>query len=338
MAGGRLRQSAALLEHAFMIVNCIVYRDGKRLREADIDEIGDLLRQPDTFVWLGLHEPDAALLRRVQVQLGLHELAVEDAYRAHQRPKIEEYAGSLFVVLRTAWLQEEAIHVGETHLFVGKRFLVSVRHGPSSSYARVRETVEARPAQLAKGPVFALYALMDFVVDNYMPIVDHFKGSLDALEEDIFMERVDREAIGRLYQLRRNMSSLRAAAAPLREVCSQLMSVHGEFVPQDMTVWFRDVQDHLARVIAAIDNMLELVTAAMQVSLAFATIHQNDAVKRLAGWGAILAVPTVVFSMYGMNFSVMPELGWRFSYPLVLVGTGAACIVLYRKLKRGGWL
>lgn len=321
-----------------MIINCIAYRAGRRLQDVELEQIQAVLQDPETFIWLGLHEPDAGLLRRVQTQFGLHELAVEDALRAHQRPKIEDYAGQLFVVLRTAWLQEGSIRTGETHLFVGQRFLISVRHGPSSSYARVRERAEASPAQLAQGPAFTLYALMDFVVDNYLPIVEHFRSSLDELEEEIFAERVDREALGRLYELRRNMSMLRNAAEPVQEVCAQLMTVHGKFVPPELQVWFRDVQDHTARVVGAINNMLELVNAAMQVSLAFATLHQNDAVKKLAGWGAILALPTVVFSMYGMNFRHMPELSWVPGYPLVLAGTGAACTLLYRKLKREGWL
>lgn len=320
------------------VVNCVVYKRGARLGEISVEAISDALQDPETFVWLGLHEPDAPLLKQIQQEFGLHDLAVEDAHRAHQRPKIEEYPNSLFVVLHTAWLKEEDIQLGETHVFVGKRFLVSVRHGPSSSYAGVRERAERMPAKLAKGPAFALYAVMDFVVDNYMPIVDHFEECFEALEADIFHERVDREAIGRLYDFRRKLLTLRNAAAPLREVCAQIMNFHEDYVPADMTIWFRDVNDHITRVIEAIDNMLEMLAAAMQVNLAFVTIHQNDAVKKLAGWGAVLAIPTVVFSMYGMNFRAMPELGWQLGYPLVVGGTAGACALLYRKLKRSGWL
>jgi magnesium transporter len=321
-----------------MIVNCVAYRNGIKQGDIQLDDISHVMQEPDTFVWIGLHEPDQALLRQVQRELGLHELAVEDAHRAHQRPKLEEYPNSLFVVLHTAWLEHGDIHFGETHLFVGKRFVVSVRHGPSSSYAGVRERLETKPSRLSIGPAFALYGIMDFVVDNYMPIVDHFEICFEQLEEDIFHERVDREAIGGLYDLRRNLLALRRAAAPLREVCSQLMNFHEEYISSDMDVWLRDVQDHVTRVIADIDHMLELVTAAMQVNLAFVTIHQNDAVKRLAGWAAILGVPTVLFSMYGMNFEFMPELELRYGYPLVLGVTGAICALLYRKLKRAGWL
>lgn len=321
-----------------MIVNCVAYRDGVRQGDIPVDDISEVVRDPATFLWVGLHEPDEALLRKIQREFDLHELAVEDAHRAHQRPKIEEYPGSLFVVLHTAWLANEQIHVGETHLFVGKQFLVSVRHGPSSSYAGVRERLENKPNRLKKGPPFALYGIMDFIVDNYMPIVDHLESRFERLEDDIFHERTDREAIGGLYDLRRNLLALRRAAAPLWEMCNQLMTLHEDFVPPDMHVWLRDVQDHVTRAIADIDHMLELVAAAMQVNLAIVTIHQNDAVKRLAGWGAMLAVPTIVFSMYGMNFHFMPELDWAYGYPLVLTVTGGACVGLYWKLKRSGWL
>lgn len=320
------------------IVNCVGYRHGARLGDVALDDISEVLKAPDSFVWVGLHEPDEVLLRKVQEEFSLHELAVEDAHRAHQRPKIEEYRDSLFVVLHTAWLEDEVVRFGETHLFIGRRFLVSVRHGPSSSYAGVRERLESMPHRLAHGPGFALYALLDFVVDNYLPIVEHFQARFEQLEADIFQERADREALGRLYDLQRQLLALRRAVAPLREICSQLMHFHDDFIPPETRLWFRDVNDHVTRVVESMDHMLQLLNAATQASLAFVTIHQNDAVKRLAGWGAVLAIPTVVFSLYGMNFEVMPELGWRWAYPMVLAGTAAACTGLYFKLKRSGWL
>lgn len=320
------------------IVYCAAYRDGVKLRELAVEELADALEEPEVFVWLGLHEPDEALLRQVQKAFGLHELAVEDAHRAHQRPKLESYRNSLFAVLRTAWLQDETIHFGETHVFVGKRFLVSVRHGPSSTYAKVRERAEAMPSRLVKGPGFVLYALMDFVVDNYKPIVEHLESRFETMEAEIFHGRADREAIGRLYELQRQLLALRRAALPLKDVCGELMHFQEELIPPGMSVWFRDVNDHVTRVVEAMDSMLTLLAAAMQVNLAFVTVHQNDAVKRLAGWGAVLALPTVVFSLYGMNFQFMPELAWRGGYPLTLALTAGGCVLLYRKLKRSGWL
>jgi magnesium transporter len=320
------------------VVNCVAYEDGGRLGDISLEAISDVLQEPDTFVWVGLHEPDEPLLSKIQEEFALHELAVEDAHRAHQRPKLEAYPHSLFVVLHTAWLQGDSVQVGETHLFVGKRFLVSVRHGPSSSYAAVRERAESMPSRLAKGPGFALYAIMDFVVDNYMPLLDHFKDCFEQLETDIFHGRVEREAVGRLYDLRARLLTLRRAVAPLRDVCGQLMHFHEELIPADMHPWFRDVNDHVTRALEEIDGMLEMLAAAMQLNLALITVRQNDAVKRLAGWGAVLAIPTVVFSMYGMNFQHMPELDWLIGYPLALGLTGLGCGSLYWRLRRSGWL
>lgn len=315
-----------------------VYQRGIRQDNIPLEAIRDALKDADTFVWLGLHEPDHAILQDIKHELELHELAVEDAHRAYQRPKIEAYPNSLFVVLHLVWLQDDAVHIGETHLFLGKQFLVSVRHGMTSTYARVRERVEAMPARLAKGPSVILYGILDFVVDNYMPVIEHFEDCLEQLEEDIFLGRTDREAIGRLYDLQRQLMALRRAVAPLRDICGELMSLQDEIVPADLKVWFRDVDDHVIRITTAIDSMLDKLSAAMQVNLAYITIHQNDVVKRLAGWGAILAVPAVIFSLYGMNFKDMPELNWPFGYPLVLLGTGAICSGLYWWLKRSGWL
>lgn len=319
-------------------INTSIYTKGIRQESVPIEALPNVLKNPDTFAWLGLHEPDRPLLQALKNELGLHELAVEDAHRAYQRPKIETYPGSLFIVLHMVWLQDEVIHSGETHLFVGKQFLVSVRHGQSRTYAQVRERIESMPSRLAKGPSFIVYAILDHVVDHYKPVVDHLEDRLEQLEADIFLGKTDRDAIGRLYELQRQLLALRRAVAPLRDVCGQLMSFHEEAIPAKMKVWFRDVDDHVIRTVASIDNMLEKLSAAMQVSLAFITIHQNDVVKKLAGWGAILAVPAVIFSLYGMNFRVMPEVEWSFGYPLVLLTTGGICATLYWWLKRSGWL
>lgn len=319
-------------------MTCAVYQRGVRQDNIHLDEIREVLKNPDAFVWLSLHEPDQAVLQQLRRELGLHELAVEDAHRAYQRPKIEAYPNSLFVVLHLVWLQNAEVRTGETHLFLGRQFLVSVRHGASNSYVRVRERLEALPERLAKGPSVILYGILDYVVDNYMPVIDHFEDCLELLEADIFLGRTDREAIGRLYGLQRQLIALRRAVVPLRDVCGELMSLQDEIVPADLKIWFRDVDDHVIRIISAIDGMLDKLAAAMQVNMAYITIHQNDVVKRLAGWGAILAVPAVIFSLYGMNFHVMPELNWTFGYPLVLLATGGICTGLYWWLKRSGWL
>jgi len=321
-----------------MVANCVAYRNGQRAGDISVEQISDVLKQDGTFVWVGLHEPDDALLRKIQSQLGLHDLAVEDARSAHQRPKLEGYGDSLFVVLHTAMWWDDALHLGETHAFVGRRFLVTVRHGPSLSYARVRERCEASPARLAGGAGYTLYALMDFVVDNYAPIVEHFGHRLEVLEREIFTDTFSREAIEKLYDLKRELLQLRGAAAPLLDVCNELMHLHTDIVPKDSRVYFRDIHDHVKRIVESLDGMREMVTAAMQVHLSLASVGQNEVVKRLAGWGAILAIPTMVFSLYGMNFRHMPELQWTIGYPLVVGAVAVGCVWLYHRLRRVGWL
>ena len=319
-------------------VQCIVYRNGAPAGEIPIADISEALKQEGSFVWLALHEPDTAVLRQIQEEFALHDLAVEDTQVAHQRPKLEEYGESLFVVVKTIQLQEARLQFGEAHAFVGERYIAYISHGLAVSFDGVRERFEAAPRALPRGPGFALYALMDYVVDQYVPVSDYFESRVQRLEEGIFKGRFDRAAIERLYDLKRDLVELRNAGTPMLEVLMQLMRFHREIIPKDIRVYFRDVHDHLTRMIEASDRMQEMLTAAMQVNLALVTVGQNEAVKRLAGWGAILAIPTVVFSLYGMNFHFMPELGWRFGYPLVLAGTVTGCVLLYWKLKRAEWL
>lgn len=320
------------------VVNCIAYQGGQRLGVITIEDISEVLNQDGVFVWLGLHEPNEVLLRRIQEEFNLHELAVEDAHAAHQRPKLEEYGRSLFIVLKTIQMIEEAIYFGETHFFVGERFIVTIRHGPSLTYAKVRERCETVPQQLAEGPGFVLYAIMDFVVDSYRPIIDIFEERVRKLEADMFRGDFDRNTITKFYELKRNLLDIRSAMIPMSEVCAQLMRLHSDIISPEMRVYFRDIHDHITRVIEAADSMREVLTTSMQVNLALVSVRQNEVVKRLAGWAAILAVPTVIFSLYGMNFSFMPELEWGYSYPLTLGVVGVNCLLLYRRLKRNGWL
>ena len=320
------------------IVNSVAYRDGQDLGEVPLDQISDVLRQPGTFVWLGLHEPDDVLLLKIQGEFGLHELAVEDAHHAHQRPKIEAYSNSLFIVLKTAQLEGGAVVYGETHLFVGANFLVSVRHGASSSYAQVLQRCEVGNKGLRKGPGFALYALLDFVADNYQPIVAQFEQDFEAIETDIFKDRYDGLVIERLYMLKRRLLELRNAALPLADISAELMRLHEDVIPKELRSYFRDIQDHVSRLVGQVDGMRDMLTTAMQVNLALVANNQNEVVKRLAGWGAILAIPTVVFSLYGMNFEDMPELTWRAGYPLAVGATLLGCVFVYRRLRRAGWV
>jgi magnesium transporter len=221
------------------IVHSVAYRDGQRLGDIGIDEVSDVIKQPGTFVWLGLHEPDDALLLKIQEEFGLHELAIEDAHHAHQRPKIEAYSNSIFIVLKTAQLEQEQVVYGETHLFVGPNFLVSVRHGASSSYAQLLARCEERAKLVANGPGFALYAVLDFVVDNYQPIVARFEKDFDEIETDIFKARFDKLVIERLFDLKRHLLELRNAALPVTDISGELMRLHEELIPKELRAYFR---------------------------------------------------------------------------------------------------
>jgi len=320
------------------IVHCVAYRNGQPLGDISIDELSEVIKQPDTFVWLGLHEPDDPLLQKIQGEFGLHALAIEDAHHAHQRPKIEAYSNSLFIVLKTAQLEAGQVVYGETHLFVGSNFLVSVRHGASSSYEQVLQRCENSTKGLHKGPGFALYAALDFVADNYKPIVAQFERDFEAIETDIFKDQFDKLVIERLYALKRHLLELRNAALPVAEISTELMRLHEDLIPKELRAYFRDIQDHVSRLVGQIDGMRDMLTTAMQVNLALVANNQNEVVKRLAGWGAILAIPTVIFSLYGMNFAWMPELKWRAGYPAAVGVTLLGCVFVYRRLRRAGWV
>jgi magnesium transporter len=322
-----------------MIVNCVAYAGGCKLPDITLEDIPALRDRPDAFVWLGLREPDGELMARVQTLFGLHELAAEDAHHAHQRPKVEVYGDCLFVVLRTVQMEEGRRAFGETHLFVGPRYLVSVRHGASLPYTTVRARCESNPRLLGKGPGFVLYAILDFVVDHYFPILDGLEDTVEDLEERFFKGDFTQSDIGSLYELKRELVELRRAAAPLVEVCNYLLTdVFTTHIPDDIRPYFRDVYDHALRINETVDTIRETLTIALQISLSLSATHQNEATKKLAGWGALLAIPTMVFSIYGMNFAVMPELRWAYGYPAVMGGVAVVCLALYRYLKKAGWL
>lgn len=321
------------------VVNCAAYdRNGHR-RDITLDEISDVLAdQDDGFVWVGLYEPEERLLDELQDEFGLHDLAVEDAHHAHQRPKVEPYGNSLFIAAHTAQQLDGHVRFGETHVFIGPRYLMTVRHGASLSFASVRQRLEREPDLLAQGPSVALHAVLDFIVDNYQPIVSNYERELDALEQDVFAESYRRGTIKRLYALRKELTQMRLAVAPMQDILSQLIRTPAFAIPDDVKPYFRDVLDHAARVGDSIDTLREMVAAAMNVNLSLVTVAQGEIVKRLAGWAALLAAPTLITSWYGMNFEHMPELHGRYSY-LALIGVvGLVCVGLYRYLRRIDWL
>jgi magnesium transporter len=322
------------------VVACVAYRDGRRVGEVTIADISEAIRVDGQFVWIGLREPADALLHQLQEEFGLHDLAVEDALRAHQRPKLERYGESVFVVLRTVERGTEGRRVdfGETHLFLGPHYVISVRHGASSSYAGVRGRCEAAPALLAKGPAFVLYALMDFVVDQYFPVVDALEDELEALEEAIFGQAFSRETTARIYELKRDLVEVKRAVSPLVDVCNRLVRFDLEMVPEDVRLYFRDVYDHVIRLNEMVDVTRELLTTALEANLSLLSVAQNEATKRLAAWAAIIAVPTMIAGVYGMNFEAMPELKWRWGYPASVMVMLGLCSWLYVRFKRAGWL
>ena len=321
------------------VINCVVYDKRGERHDITLDAISDVLaRQDGSFIWLGLYEPGEAVLEKLQEEFGLHDLAIEDAQNAHQRPKLEAYGNSMFAVMHTAQVVDEKIKYGETHAFVGPHYLITVRHGASLSYAPVRERVEREPELLALGPSYGLYAVLDFIVDNYRPIVQEFNAKLNLLEKDIFADTFSRQTVVRLYELKRELTQMRLAVAPLQDVLSQLTRTQSPLVQEEVRLYFRDVQDHVLRVNEATDTLREMLTAALSVNLAMVTVSQGEIVKRLAGWAALLAAPTLITSWYGMNFIHMPELEGRWNYWILIGITASVCTGLYVALKRAKWL
>jgi magnesium transporter len=322
-----------------MVINCVAYRtDGTRLKDIDIDGISDVLAEPDTFVWVGLHEPDEALLLKLQEEFDLHDLAVEDAQQAHQRTKVETYGDSLFIVVQTAQLIEGHIAFGETHIFLGKRYLITIRHGASLSYTPARHLCEKTPELLAHGPSYGLYGVLDFIVDNLLPIVRDFREELQELEQDIFSDTFNRSTVRRLYDMQRELLTLRLAVSPMQDVISQLVRLHPELIPDELRAYFRDVYDHVFRVNESIGAMREMLTAAINVNLSLVTFGQNEVMKKLAGWAAMLAAPTLITSWYGMNFTHMPELDKPWAYPAIVILVACLVATIYFVLKRAKWL
>ena len=322
-----------------MVVNCVAYhRDGRRIGDITLDAISDVLAEPDTFVWVGLHEPDEPLLEKLQEEFDLHDLAIEDAHHAHQRTKIESYGDSLFIVVQTAQLVTGKLAFGETHIFLGPRYLVTVRHGASLSYAPARRTCEHSPELLSHGPSYGLYGVLDFIVDNLMPIVRDFREELQELEQDIFAETFNRETVKRLYDMQRDLMTLRLAVAPLQDVISQLVRLHPNLIPDELRAYFRDVYDHVFRVNESVSAMREMLGATININLSLVTFGQNEVMKKLAGWAAMLAAPTLITSWYGMNFHHMPELDKPWAYPTMIVVVIAVVAGIFAWLRKSRWL
>lgn len=321
------------------VVNCAAYQDGKKVaNHVPIEDVSEVLKVKGQFVWIGLHEPDEQMLRQVQLEFGLHDLAVEDALRAHQRPKLDEYGEDLFIVVRTAHCQNDVVEFGETHFFVGAQYLVSVRHGDSPPYTEVRTRCEHTPQLLKKGPGFVLYALMDFIVDNYFPILEELEERVEELETSIFDHAIDRETTVKIYEQKRNLLKLKRAVAPLIDVCTRLERFDLALVDRDVRPYFRDVHDHAMRINERIDTLREVLSSVLEANLSLMSVNQNEVMKKLAAGAAILAAPTLLAGIWGMNFEGMPELRWGPAYPLALAAMLGVCGFLFWRFRRAGWL
>jgi magnesium transporter len=322
-----------------VIVDMALYENGvRRPGEVDLEQAYERCRSPECFAWIGLHQPTEEEFDSVRREFDLHELAVEDAIKAHQRPKLEVYDDTLFVVLKTAGYVDELdeVELGEIQIFVGEGFIVTVRHGETELHD-VRLRLERRPDLLRLGPGAAMHAIIDRVVDDYGPIISALEDDVRQVEADVFTQ--DRPTPAeRIYKLKREVLELYGAIAPLVEPIDRLERGHYPFIPAELIPYFRDVKDHLIRSVREVEGFRELLTSVLTANLTQISVRQNEDVRKISAWAAIIAVPTLISGIYGMNFEHMPELGWTFGYPLALGGMATACALLFGLFKRAGWL
>ncbi len=321
-----------------MLINCVAYQDGSKLADLPVEKISDYISRPGCFVWVALQDASTEELEEMRHEFGLHELAVEDAQHGHQRPKIEEYGNSMFAVLHLVEAVGQDLNVGEVDVFVGPNYVLSVRNRSTQGFLGVRDRCEREPHLLKRGSGFVLYALMDAVVDRYFPIIDTFESELETIEEQIFVKGTARTNIERLYDLKRRVMVLKHAVAPLLEAAAKL---HGGRVPQmcaGTQEYFRDVVDHLTRINASIESIRDTVGTAIHVNLSMVAIEESEVTKRLAAWAGIFAVATAFAGIWGMNFDSMPELKWKWGYPLALALIASTCGFVWWRFRRSGWL
>ena len=323
-----------------MIVDCAVYEDGRRRDGAlPVHEAMEACREPGAFTWIGLYEPTEEEFDSIRREFDLHELAVEDAIHAHQRPKLEVYGDTVFIVLKTARYidPEEVVRLGEILIFLGNDFIITVRHGEASELKDVRHGLEEEPELLAHGPGAVLHAIVDKVVDDYSPALIGLGEDIDEIENQVFSGQRANPA-QRIYKLKREVLEFSHAVGPLVDPVDRLSKGRYEVIHPEVRTYFRDVNDHLLRAHEQLESYRDLLTSVLSANLAQVTVRQNEDVRRISAIVAILAVPTAIAGIYGMNFEHMPELGWSFGYPAVLVVMATICFTLYRYFKRVGWL
>lgn len=329
------------------VVDCAVYVDGERLpgHYTHTEAVEEVTRRGEGFTWVGLHEPDAEQIQGIAETFGLHELAVEDAVHAHQRPKLERYDDVLFMVFKTLQYLEhespdaanEIVDTGEIMAFVGREFIVTVRHGSHSSLAKIRRALENDTEQLAYGPSAVLHAIADHVVDGYLSVAGRVQDDIDDLEKQVFSRRpnVNSET---MYVMKREILEMRRAVLPLATPLRRLAEGYSRVVNEEIRSYFRDVDDHVNKVSEQVNGFDELLTSLLDTAAWQISLQQSTDMRKITSWAAIFAVPTMIAGVYGMNFDVMPELHWNFSYPVVLLVILIVCLLLYRAFRRNRWL
>jgi len=322
-----------------MLVNCAAYEDGRKLADISREEISEYLKRPGTFVWVALKDPSPAEMEQMREEFDLHHLAVEDALKGHQRPKIEEYGDIVFTVSHIPEVRDGALEIAELDIFAGPNFVLSIRERTEQGFVAVRQRAEAEPSLLRHGAGFVFYALLDNVVDRYFPVVDALETELEKLERSIFdPDTAARSNIEALYDLKHRLMDMRHAVEPLIEVLHKLYGGRVPLVCIGVQDYFRDVYDHLLRISTQIDGLRDMVTTALSVNLSMITLAENEVTKRLASYAALVAVPTLIAGIYGMNFKNMPELDWVWGYPLTLVIMGGIDAYLWTRFRKAGWL
>jgi magnesium transporter len=321
-----------------MLVNCVAYEDGRKLAEIAQSEIHTYLKRPGCFVWVALRDASEAELVEMGDQFELHELTVEDARHGQQRPKIEEYGDCLFAVIHSIEREADEFTVGEVHIFVGRNYVLSVRNRMEKGFKEVRARCEHEPELLRSGSGYVLYALMDAMVDRYFPVLEQLETELDEIEEGIFSAKSPRANIQALYELKRRLSVLKHAVAPLLDATGKLFGGRVPPVCVGLGDYFRDVYDHLVRLNATIDSVRDTVITALSVNVGMIALAENEVTKRLAAYAALVAVPTLIAGIYGMNFRHMPELDWNVGYPGTLATMAGIDFYLWYRLRKAGWL
>ncbi|HEY3644330.1 MAG TPA: magnesium and cobalt transport protein CorA [Gammaproteobacteria bacterium] len=321
-----------------MLINCAAYQEGRKLTEIRKEEIAEWLRKPHCFVWVAMRDPDAAEMAEMKAQFNLHELAVEDALLGSQRPKLEEYGDSIFAVLQTLEVVQGELKVGEMYMFVGPNYVLSCRRQTERGFSEVRARSEREPTLLKHGSGYVLYALMDAVVDRYVPALEALEAELETLEERIFTSSSARANIQALYELKQKLGVVKHATGPAVEAVGKMFGGRVPMVCMNLGEYFRDIYDHLVRLNQEIDTARDTISTAISVNLSMIALQENETTKKLASYAALIAVPTLIVGIYGMNFEHMPELHWMFGYPLALATMVGIDIYLYYRFKRANWL